>query len=91
MARVEIYTKYWCPYCGVAKAYLREKGIAYMEVDVTNDVALEQEMRTRSGATSVPQIFIEGRHIGGSTDLVAADSAGLLDGLPQAAELGTGS
>lgn len=88
MARVEIYTKNWCPYCGFAKAYLRDKGVAYREIDVTDDAILEKEMRARSGGNSVPQIFIDGHHIGGSTELVDADSAGLLDGLPRAGDQG---
>ena len=84
MARVEIYTKSWCPYCGFAKTYLEDKGIAFLEIDVTHDDVLEHEMRQRSGRNTVPQVFVDGRHIGGSTELVAADNAGLLDELPRA-------
>lgn len=81
MARVEIYTKTWCPYCGFAKAFLDEKGIAYRDIDITNDPELERELRERSARTSVPQVFIDGQHIGGSEALVAAARAGLLDEL----------
>ena len=81
MARVEIYTKSWCPYCAFAKAFLAERGIAFTEFDVTDNAALERDMRKRSHRHTVPQIFIDGRHVGGSTDLVAEARAGRLDGL----------
>lgn len=82
MAKVEIYTKFYCPYCAHAKGLLRAKGVSYAETDITNDAAKRSEMLARSeGLTTVPQIFIDGRHIGGCDDLVALDEAGKLDPL----------
>jgi len=81
MNRTEIYFKTWCPYSQNALALLDSKGIAYTAIDVTNDVARELEMRERSGRTSVPQIFIGERHIGGFDDMNALDKAGKLDAL----------
>jgi glutaredoxin 3 len=80
MARVEIYTKFGCPYCTRAKALLAGKGVAYEEIDVTTDAARRQEMLGKSnGKTTVPQIFIDGTHVGGSDDLAALDRSGKLD------------
>ena len=84
MARLEIYTKSWCPYCGFAKAFLDDKNIPFREIDVTSDHLLEREMRERSGRSAVPQIFIGDQHIGGCNDLVTAERAGLLAELLQA-------
>lgn len=81
MAKVEIYTKGWCPFCGLAKRHLASKAIRFEEIDVTNDVRRESEMVNRSGRTSVPQIFVNDRHIGGSDDLQRADTSGALDAL----------
>ncbi|HTR84567.1 MAG TPA: glutaredoxin 3 [Reyranella sp.] len=81
MAKIEIYTSPWCGYCARAKALLEKKGAAYEEMDVMEDVAKRSEMRTRSNRTTVPQIFINGQHIGGSDELHALDSAGKLDPL----------
>jgi glutaredoxin 3 len=82
MAKVEIYTQFLCPYCARAEALLTRKGAAYEEIDVTMDAPRRAEMRARSGGrTSVPQVFIDGRHIGGSDDLAALDAAGGLDPL----------
>ncbi len=82
MPRIEIYTQFMCPYCARALARLTQKGAVFEEIDVTMDPARRAEMRERSGGrTSVPQIFIDGRHIGGSDDLAALDDAGGLDPL----------
>ena len=82
MPRIEIYTKLLCPYCARAKALLQSKGAAYDEFDITMGGEKRAEMLARSnGRTTVPQIFIEGRHIGGSDDLIALDEAGGLDPL----------
>jgi glutaredoxin 3 len=82
MAKVEIYTKDWCGYCARAKALLGEKGVAFEEYDITMDAAKRDEMLSRApGRTSVPQIFIDGQHIGGSDDLSALNRAGKLDAL----------
>ena len=76
---VEIYSKDWCPFCDRAKTLLEAKGVAYTEIDVTDDATREQEMRRRSGRRSVPQIFIGENHVGGFDDLNALDQAGELD------------
>jgi glutaredoxin 3 len=81
MAKIEIYTSPWCGYCARAKALLEKKGAAYDEMDVMEDAAKRDEMRKRTNRTSVPQIFINGQHIGGSDELHALDSAGKLDPL----------
>lgn len=82
MAKVEIYTKFLCPYCARAKALLKDKGVAVEEYDITMGGPKRAEMLERaSGRTTVPQIFIDGRHIGGSDDLAALDRAGGLDPL----------
>ena len=82
MAQVEIYTTPTCPYCQAAKALLTRKGAAYEEIDVGADPSLRIAMMERAGGRrSVPQIFIDGRHVGGSDDLHALDRAGKLDPL----------
>ena len=80
MAQVEIYTKAFCPYCARAKALLADKGADYDEFDITMDAAKRAEMLSRApGRTTVPQIFIGGRHVGGSDDLEMLDADGKLD------------
>lgn len=82
MARVEIYTKFGCPYCSRAKSLLKGKDVAFEEYDITLGGARRSEMIERAGGrATVPQIFIEGRHIGGCDDLVALDRDGGLDPL----------
>jgi glutaredoxin 3 len=81
MARIEIYTTPWCGYCARAKALLEKKGAAYQETDVMEDAVKRAEMRERSKRTTVPQIFINGQHIGGSDELAALEHAGKLDAL----------
>ncbi|CAM3281699.1 glutaredoxin 3 [Paracoccus aminovorans] len=85
MAKVEIYTTPTCPYCIAAKALLRKKGVSYEETDVSGDPAGRAAMTQRAGGRrTVPQIFIDGRHVGGSDDLHALEHRGQLDGLLQA-------
>lgn len=82
MAKVEIYTKAFCPYCTRALRLLDSKGAAYDEYDVTMGGPKKAEMVERSGGRmTMPQIFIDGRHIGGSDDLAALDRDGGLDEL----------
>lgn len=82
MARIEIYTKAFCPYCSRAKALLSQKQAKFEEIDITMDQGLRAAMIERaSGRTTVPQIFIDGRHVGGSDDLAALDARGGLDTL----------
>jgi len=79
MAKIEIYTTPWCGYCARAKALLEKKGAAYDETDVMEDAVKRAEMRERSRSSTVPQIFINGQHIGGSDELAALEQAGKLD------------
>jgi glutaredoxin 3 len=81
MARIEIYTTPFCGYCARAKGLLDRKGAAYDEMDVMMDEKKRAEMRERSKRTTVPQIFINGEHIGGSDELAALEQAGKLDPL----------
>ena len=80
MAEVELYTTTWCPYCTRARTLLRRKGVSFIDIDIDEDPKRRQEMIRRAGGrTSVPQIFIDGEHIGGSDDLAALDGGGRLD------------
>ncbi len=82
MAKIEIYTQPFCPYCERAVGLLGQKGVAFEEYDSPRGSARRQESIERSGGrTSVPQIFIDGRHIGGCDDMMALDAAGKLDPL----------
>lgn len=82
MAKIEIYTKAFCGYCHRAKTLLTAKGAAFEEYDITMGGPQRGEMIERAGGrTTVPQIFIDGAHIGGSDDLAALDRAGRLDAL----------
>ena len=81
MAKIEIYTTPFCGYCARAKGLLDDKGAAYDEMDVMMDDKKRTEMRERSRRTTVPQIFINGQHIGGSDELAALEQAGKLDAL----------
>jgi glutaredoxin 3 len=79
MARVEIYTSMLCGYCHAAKRLLTERGAAFVEYDVSGDREKRSAMSRRAGGRStVPQIFINDRHIGGCDDLYALDRAGRL-------------
>ena len=81
MATVEIYTSPTCGYCHRAKSLLQRKGVSYAEVDVVREPSRRPEMERRSGRRTVPQIFIDGRHVGGCDDLHALDAKGALDPL----------
>lgn len=82
MALVQIYTTAVCPYCVAAKGVLTRKGISDIEeIRIDLDLARRDEMLSRSRRRTVPQIFINGHHVGGHDDLVALDRAGKLDPL----------
>ena len=82
MSDVTIYTKSWCPYCQKAKALLGAKGVQYQEIDVGHDPDGQAAMAKRAnGRSTVPQIFINGTHVGGCDDLHALEDAGKLDAL----------
>lgn len=78
---VEIYSKAYCPFCQRAKALLFSKQIEFQEYEISIDVALQQQMRKRSGRHTVPQIFVNNQHIGGSDELAEANAKGELDEL----------
>ena len=82
MADVVIYTKPGCPYCYSALALLKKKGVDYTEIVASNDPEKKAEMVERSGGKATfPQIFIDGKHVGGSDDIHALDRRGALDPL----------
>ena len=82
MPPVEIYTTRYCPYCNAAKALLSRKGVAYTEIDLSNDWEQRDAMIQRAnGQITVPQIFIGAVHVGGSDDLHALERAAKLDAL----------
>ncbi len=81
-ADVTLYTKPGCPYCARALGLLRDKGVEFEEIVASNDPEKKAEMVARAGGKATfPQVFIGGRHIGGSDDLLAMESRGELDGL----------
>lgn len=81
-ARVEIYATQSCPYCIAARGLLRDKGVEYELIDVGREPARRAEMTQRAnGRRTVPQIFIDGTHVGGSDDIHALDRQGKLDPL----------
>jgi glutaredoxin 3 len=85
MKPVVIYKTGWCPYCQRALDLLARKGAKIEEIDIDDDPKSREEMHTRSGRRSVPQIFIGTTHVGGCDDLVALEGAGELDRLLQGA------
>jgi len=78
---VVMYTTSWCPYCTRAKQLFDRKGVQYTEIDVDAVEGARIEMQRRSGRTSVPQIFVGARHLGGFDDTNALDQRGELDPL----------
>ena len=81
MSEIVMYSKSWCPYCRMAKRLLSEKGQEWQEIDVEEQPERRREMVERSGRTTVPQIWIDGRHIGGYDELSRLDRSGELDRL----------
>jgi glutaredoxin 3 len=82
MAEIEIYTQPWCPFCARAISLLSGKGATLREIDAPHGSPERQESIRRSGGrTTVPQIFIDGRHIGGCDELLALERSGRLDPL----------
>lgn len=74
-----MYTKRVCPFCTRAKALLQKKGVAFEEIDVENDDARRLWLVEASGQKTVPQIFVDGRSLGGFSDIEALDRQGKLD------------
>ncbi|MBC7634923.1 MAG: glutaredoxin 3 [Acetobacteraceae bacterium] len=82
MAKVEIYTQDWCGFCARAMNVLTAKGVAFVEIPAPHGSAERAEASVRSaGGTTMPQIFINGAHIGGCDDLMALERGGKLDAL----------
>jgi glutaredoxin 3 len=80
MAEVDIYTTMWCPYCARAKSLLEKKGVTFHEISLDEEPNRRNEMVQRAnGGRTVPQIFIDGEHIGGCDDMMALERAGKLD------------
>lgn len=85
MQKIELYTKGYCPYCKRAKALLDAKGAKYIDFEIDKNPELRPTMIEKAnGRTTVPQIFIGDKHVGGCDDLFALESAGKLDSLLQA-------
>ena len=86
MASIEIYTQPGCPFCSRATRILDSKGVTYREISAPGGTPERAEARQRSsGRTTVPQVFVDGAHVGGCDDLQALDRAGKLEGLLKAA------
>ncbi|MGH7915461.1 MAG: glutaredoxin 3 [Candidatus Binataceae bacterium] len=82
MAKIEVYTTSYCPYCVRAKSLLKSKGVAFEEIDVSEDAALREKMIEMSGGRrTLPEIFINGKMIGGYDELRALEAEGKLDPL----------
>jgi glutaredoxin 3 len=79
--RIVMYATGWCPYCARARRLLQSKGVDFEEIDIDEVDGARAEMQQRSGRTSVPQIFINDRLVGGYDDTKALDDAGQLDPL----------
>jgi glutaredoxin 3 len=80
MAQAEMYATMFCPYCARARALFDKKGVRYTEIDIMEEPRRRDEMiRRAKGRATVPQIFIDGEHIGGCDDMLALDRQGLLD------------
>ena len=81
MAKVEIYTTPWCPYCSAAKSLLDQKGVSYSEIDVVDPEKRAAMVQKAHGRRTVPQIFIGETHVGGYDDMAALERRGRLDPL----------
>lgn len=81
MPKVVVYTTNYCPFCTRAKALLRSKNVDFEEIDVTLDEGLQEEVKRLSGRRTVPQIFIDGKAVGGFDDIKQLDVLGKLDRL----------
>ena len=79
MANVEIYTTAFCPFCARAKKLLDGKGITYTEHDVMMNASLRKKMTDMAGSRTVPQVFVDGEHIGDCDGIHALDAKGALD------------
>jgi glutaredoxin 3 len=81
MARIEMYTTHWCGYCVRAKTLLESRGIAFDEISLDDDPGFRRRLVELTGGWTVPQIVIDGRPIGGYTELWQLDRSGELERL----------
>lgn len=81
MAEVKVYTTSFCPYCVAAKNFLKERGIPFQEIDLSDKPEELRALKARTGWSTVPQIFVGDKLIGGFTDMRALDEDGKLDPL----------
>ena len=81
MADVKVYTKSRCPYCNNAKHLLKTKGVSFQEINIETEPEFYEKLKIQTGLRTVPQIFINGKLIGGYTDLAAMNDRGELDAL----------
>ena len=79
MSHVTIYTRPFCGFCGAALTLLRGKGLAFTEIEAGFDPVKRQEMISRSGRSTFPQVFVGDTHIGGCDELMALDKTGKFD------------
>jgi glutaredoxin 3 len=80
VAEIEIYTSPFCGFCNAAKRLLDKKGVAYLEIDVMAESGKREEMTSRSGGSrTVPQIFVDGEHLGDCMEMMEMDADGELD------------
>jgi glutaredoxin 3 len=84
-APVTLYLSEWCPYCQRARGLLTKKKVIFNEINIEDDAKFREEMITRSNRSTVPQVFIGDRHVGGCDDLFELDRSGELDRLIQGA------
>jgi len=85
VSNVIIYSTAVCPYCVAAKNFLKSRGASYTEVRIDTDPVARAEMMEKTKRTSVPQIFINGSHVGGYDEMIALDRAGGLNPLLESA------
>ena len=81
MPKIEMYSSAWCPYCMAAQRLLKSKGVDFTTYSIDGQPGIRSEMMQRAGRTSVPQIFIDGKPMGGFDDIAALDADGRLDPL----------
>lgn len=84
MAEVKVYTTSFCPYCVAAKKFLKEKGVAFQEIDLSDKTDELRALKAKTGLSTVPQIFVGEQLIGGFTDMKALEDDGKLDAMLKA-------
>lgn len=85
MAQIEVFTQAWCPYCSRVVALLQQKGVVFQQTEAPHGSPQRKDAMAKSGRSTMPQVFIGGRFVGGCDDVLALDRAGKLDPLLQAA------